>query len=224
MLEPVGLHLIDIEPRTCVPTFAIAQEAPPASSEEIVVTAMKRSQNLQDIPAAVSAVSGEALQARGLVDVQTITQAVPSVNFGQHAGTTLISIRGVGSTVDSGVTEPTVATYVDGVFMPRATMGFLRAVDLDRIEVLRGPQGTLYGRNATGGAINFISAAPTRTLSAGINLSAGSRQMFGASGFVSGPLSDTVLVRLSGGHEEDDGFVKLLPNKGRIFDARLRLL
>lgn len=200
----------------CVPTLAFAQEAPTASSEEIVVTAMKRSENLQDIPAAVSAISGEALQARGLVDVQTLTQAVPSVNFGQHAGTTLISIRGVGSTVDSGVTEPTVATYIDGVFMPRATMGFLRAVDLDRVEVLRGPQGTLYGRNATGGAINFISAAPTRTLSAGVNLSAGSRQMFGASGFVSGPLSETVLVRLSGGHEEDGGFVKLLPNKGRI--------
>lgn len=201
---------------TCAPTIAAAQEAAAATSEEIVVTALKRSQSVQDIPAAVSAISGEALQARGLIDVQSLTQAVPSVNFGQHAGTTLVSIRGVGSTVDSGVTEPTVATYIDGVFMPRATMGFLRAVDLDRVEVLRGPQGTLYGRNATGGAINFISAAPTRTLTAGINLMAGSRKTFSGSAFVSGPLSDNLLVRISGGHDEDDGFVKLLPNKGRI--------
>lgn len=204
------------------PSIASAQEATSIDdSNEIVVTALKRSQNVQDIPAAVSAVSGEDMRARGVVNVQSLTQAVPSVNFGEHAGTTLITIRGVGSTVDSGVTEPTVATYVDGVFLPRATMGFLRAVDLDRIEILRGPQGTLYGRNATGGAINFISAAPTRTLSGGVNVSAGSRQAFSASGFVSGPLSDDLSVRVSGGHDEDDGFVRYLPNKGRIANTNV---
>lgn len=205
-----------------VPSIALAQEAPDAEdSQEIVVTAFKRKENLQDIPAAVSAISGDDLQKLGVVNVQSLTQAVPSVNFGEHAGTTLITIRGVGSTVDSGVTEPTVATYIDGVFMPRSTMGFLRAVDLDRIEVLRGPQGTLYGRNATGGAINFISAAPTSTLSAGVNVSAGSRKAFSGSAFVSGPLSDSISVRVSGGHDEDDGYVKLLPNKGRIANTNV---
>lgn len=188
---------------------------------DIVVTALKRSANIQDIPAAVSAVSGDELQARGLASIEDITQAIPSVSFGEHAGTTLISIRGVGSTVDSGVTEPTVATYVDGVFMPRSTMGYLRAIDVERVEVLRGPQGTLYGRNATGGAINFISQTPTSTFQGGVNLSAGSRGAFGISGFVSGPLSDSISVRLSGGHEEDGGFVKYLPNRGRIGDTNV---
>jgi len=205
----------------CASGSAFAQDTDDQSSGQdeeniIVVTALKRSENLQDIPAAISAIGSDQLAARGIVNVEDLTAAIPSVNFGEHAGTTLISIRGVGSTVDSGVTEPTVATYVDGVFMPRATMGYLRAVDLDRIEVLRGPQGTLYGRNATGGAINFVSAAPTTTFTGAINLSAGSRKAFGVSGFVSGPLSDVISVRLSGGHEEDDGFVDYLPNRGRI--------
>jgi len=118
-------------------TPAMAQSdatAPAASSDdggssdgEIVVTALKRSQNLQDIPAAISAVSSEQLQQRGIDSIESLTSAVPNLDFGEHAGTTLISIRGVGSIVDSGITEPTVATYVDGVFMPRATMGYLRA-------------------------------------------------------------------------------------------------
>lgn len=198
-----------------------AVEANYEDDNAIVVTALRRSENLQDIPASISAIGSEELEARGIVSIQNISHAVPNVDFGEHAGTTLIAIRGVGSTVDSGVTEPTVATYVDGVFLPRATMGFMRAVDLDRIEVLRGPQGTLYGRNATGGAINFISQAPSQYLTGRINLSAGSRDAFGISGYVSGPLSDGVLVRLSGGHEEDRGFVRYLPDNGYIADTNV---
>jgi len=195
---------------------APVDEASAPADGEIVVTALKRAQNLQDIPAAISAVSSEDLATRGIDNIESLTAAVPNLDFGEHAGTTLISIRGVGSIVDSGVTEPTVATYIDGVFMPRATMGYLRAVDLDRIEVLRGPQGTLYGRNATGGAINFIAKEPTRDVTAGVNLSTGSYDALGISGYLSGPLSDTISIRLSGGHEQDDGFVRWLPDKGRI--------
>lgn len=206
------------------PAFAQAdneptQEMSAPAEGEIVVTALKRAQNLQDIPAAISAVSGEELATRGIDNIESLTAAIPNLDFGEHAGTTLISIRGVGSIVDSGVTEPTVATYIDGVFMPRATMGYLRAVDLDRIEVLRGPQGTLYGRNATGGAINFIAKEPSREFTAGGALSTGSYNAFGASAYVSGPISDRVGFRISGGHEEDNGFVRWLPNKGRIGDA-----
>lgn len=213
-----------------VPASAVAQNAAPAPAEvasekradgDIVVTALKRSENLQDIPAAISAIGGAELQERGIVNIQSIGHVVPNVDFGEHAGTTLISIRGVGSVVDSGVTEPTVATYIDGVFLPRATMGFVRAVDLDRVEVLRGPQGTLYGRNATGGAINFISKGPTADLRAGINLSTGSRDAFGISGYVSGPLAEGVRFRVSGGHEEEDGYVRWLPNKGAIANTNV---
>lgn len=215
-----------------VPVSAVAQSSPsaPASGgseqaarneQDIVVTALKRSENLQNIPAAISALGGAELQQRGVVNIQSIGQVVPNVDFGEHTGTTLISIRGVGSVVDSGVTEPTVATYVDGVFLPRATMGFVRAVDLDRIEVLRGPQGTLYGRNATGGAINFISRGSTRDLRAGINVSTGSRDAFGISGYISGPLAEGVRFRVSGGHEEEDGYVRWLPDNGAIANTNV---
>lgn len=180
--------------------------------EEVVVTALKRGENLQDTAASISAVSGEALMDRGLVNLADLSKAVPNLNWGEHFGTTMITIRGVGSTVDSGITEPTVAMYVDGVFIPRSTMSTLRAVDLQRVEVLRGPQGTLYGRNATGGAINFVSAAPSDELEGAVNLSAGSRSGWGASGYISGPVSDTVKFRLSGGHEEQDGYVKVRPS------------
>lgn len=205
-----------------LPSMAMAQTADGTNAGSaddgsvIVVTATKRSQNVQEIPASVSTLGGEQLEARGLTSIQDIANAVPNLNFGEHIGTTLITIRGVGSTVDSGVTEPTVATYVDGALMPRSTMSLLRAIDLERVEVLRGPQGTLYGRNATGGAINLISKAPTRDFSGEINLSTGSRNAFGASGFLSGPIANGVYFRVSGGHEEQDGFVRLLPNGGAI--------
>lgn len=197
-------------------TAAAQEAAAPAELGEVIVTALKRGENVQDVPAAVSAVSAEAMKDRGVSNIQALTNLVPNLNWGEHFGTTLITIRGVGSTVDSGITEPTVALYVDGVFLPRSTMATLRGVDLARIEVLRGPQGTLYGRNATGGAINFISQAPTDALTGELNLLGGGRDQWGASGFVSGPLAPGVTARLSGGHEEQDGYVRQIPFKARV--------
>ncbi|HKP80110.1 MAG TPA: TonB-dependent receptor [Phenylobacterium sp.] len=190
--------------------------------DEVVVTALKREANLQDIPASISAISAQSMAERGISDVRDLAKLVPNLNWGEHFGTTLVTIRGVGSNVDSGVTEPTVAMYVDGVFLPRSTMATLRAVDLDRVEVLRGPQGTLYGRNATGGAINFVSAAPTKAFQGGLNLSAGGRDAWGVSGFVSGPVAPGFLVRLSAGREKQDGYVKVLNTGQRLngVDAR----
>ena len=183
-----------------------------AEMEEIVVTAMKREQNLQDVAASISAVSGEELKDRGIANVQDLSKTIPNLNWGEHFGTTMISIRGVGSIVDSGITEPTVAMYVDGIFLPRSTMSTIRAIDVDRIEVLRGPQGTLYGRNATGGAINFVSQGPSAEFEGQIDLTAKDRSGYGVSGYVSGPISDTVSFRLSASAEEQDGFVDNLFN------------
>ena len=197
-------------------TAAAAQDAGSAEVGEVIVTAMKRGENVQDIPASISAVSGEAMQDRGVSDIQDLSNVVPNLNWGEHFGTTLITIRGVGSTVDSGITEPTVALYVDGVFLPRSTMATLRGVDLARVEVLRGPQGTLYGRNATGGAINFISQEPTRSFSGEVSVLGGSRDQWGVNGFLSGPLATGIYARLSGGHEEQDGYVRQIPFKERV--------
>jgi iron complex outermembrane recepter protein len=182
------------------------------SVDEVIVTAMKRGENVQSVPASVTALSGADLANRGVSNIEQLSMAVPNLNFGVHDGATFITIRGVGSTINSGVTEPTVAAYVDGVFLPRATMGSLQQVDLERVEVLRGPQGTLYGRNATGGAVNFISRAPTRDFEGEATLGGGSRSAFGASGFVSGPLSSDVDFRLSGGHDEHQSYLRVVPS------------
>lgn len=199
-----------------------AQTAPPAEGGqagvlgEIIVTATKRGMRVQDVPAAITAIGGEELAARGLVNIQAVATQIPGLNYGEHAGTTQISIRGVGSVVDSGLTEPTVALYVDGIYLPRSTMALMRSIDVDRIEVLRGPQGTLYGRNATGGAISYISRAPTRDFEGSVTASTGSRDAFGLEGYVSGPLAKGVYARLSGGHQEEDGYVHVLNTGQRL--------
>jgi iron complex outermembrane receptor protein len=181
-----------------------------AAVGEVVVTAFKREVTAQHVPASISAVSSDTLARQGIQDVRDLSKVIPNLNWGEHFGTTLVTIRGVGSNVDSGITEPTIAMYVDGVYLPRSDMATLRAVDLDRVEVLRGPQGTLYGRNATGGAINFVAAAPTHGFSAEADISGGSRGAYGVSGFVSGPVAPDLYVRLSGGHDHDDGYVRVV--------------
>jgi iron complex outermembrane recepter protein len=213
MLKAAGAAIL--APAIVASTTAFAQEpaadavpADEASGEgEIVVTALKRSQSVQDVPASISAVSGDDLSAQGLSDIRDISKIIPNLNWGEHFGTTLITIRGAGSNVDSGATEPTVAVYVDGIYLPRSDMATFRAVDLDRVEVLRGPQGTLYG---TGGAINFVSQQPTEELTGKIEVSTGSRDAIGISGYVSGSIAPGVAVRVSGGREKQDGYVRVL--------------
>jgi iron complex outermembrane receptor protein len=140
---------------------AMAQDAPADTAEDdnvIIVTATKRAQNIQDIPAAIAAVSGDALTQRGITDPSDLQFLTPSLQVGKSQGNTAFTIRGVGfNTVGS----PAVAVHVDGVFQPRAGMGDLAQIDVDRVEILRGPQGTLYGRNANGGVVNFLSTRPT---------------------------------------------------------------
>jgi len=174
---------------------------------DIIVTAQKREQNLQDVAGGISAIGSENLELTGTTSVQDLAAQTPSLVWGQSNGSTFVTLRGIGLSVDSGVAEPNVALHVDGVFISRSTMATIEGDDLERVEVLRGPQGTLYGRNATGGAINFISKAPTDTLSGGFKAGYGNFQTVKASGYVSGPLSDTTRVRLSAGYENrDKGF------------------
>jgi iron complex outermembrane receptor protein len=184
--------------------------------DEVVVTATKRSENVQTIPTSVTAISGADLERRGIEDIQSLALEVPNLTFGSHLGASYVVIRGVGASVDSGITEPSVATYIDGIALPRSTMGFLQEIDLDRVEVLNGPQGTLYGRNSTGGAVNFVSREPTKDFEGGANLSTGSRDAFGASSYISGPLASDVYARLSGGYREQDGYVLVLPSGRHI--------
>ncbi|MHB8528503.1 MAG: TonB-dependent receptor [Caulobacteraceae bacterium] len=196
----------------CLP--ALAADQPATQVGEIIVTATKRAEDIQNVAAAVTAISGSTLRDQGLTTLKDITAFVPNLMWSENTGTTMISIRGVGSTVNSGLTDPTVSVYVDGVYLPRSTMAATRAIDLDRIEVLRGPQGTLYGRDALGGAINFVSQTPSNTLSGMVTLMAGGRSDIGSEGYVSGPITDRLQFRLSGGYENQTGYV-LVENTGQ---------
>lgn len=166
--------------------------------EEIVVTAQKREQSVKDVGMAVTALGDDYLRARGVSDVADLMRVEPSFIVSQaQYGTPVYTIRGVGYNERALAASPAVSVYVDEVpfAYPALTKG--ATLDIQRVEVLKGPQGTLYGQNATGGAINYIAAKPTDTLEAGVE---GTYARFGAyniNGYLSGPVSDSLKARLA---------------------------
>lgn len=193
---------------------------------ELVVTAMKRESILQDVPAAVSAVGGQELEDRGITQPSDLQFVVPSMQAGRLLGQTSITIRGVG--LNQGA--PGVAIHVDGVYQPRPSMGDLTQIDVERVEVLRGPQGTLYGRNANGGVVNFISKAPTAEFEGYVLGSYASYDDSRIQGVVNLPINDRVRARLVADHwRRGEGFVKNViaggqdVDKGKSASARLRV-
>lgn len=128
--------------------------------EEVVVTAQKREGTVQATPLAVSAISGDVLQQQNVVDAGDLTGKVPNLNIGQAGNEVIISIRGVSSAGVVPQRDPSVAFHLDGVYLPRPSGANSVFYDLERVEVLRGPQGTLWGRNATAGSLNIITRKP----------------------------------------------------------------
>jgi iron complex outermembrane receptor protein len=177
--------------------------------EEIVVTAQKRSENINDVGMSITAVTGEQLVERGVTEVKDLTRIEPSLQFSQTAyGTPIYTIRGIGYYEESLSASSAVAVYQDEVAYPFPVMTKGVLLDLDRVEVLKGPQGTLYGQNATAGAINFIAAKPTSTFTAGFDDTYGRFNDNHLSGFVSGPLTPTLNARLSASIEEGGAWQK----------------
>ncbi|MDP9164024.1 MAG: TonB-dependent receptor [Pseudomonadota bacterium] len=178
-------------------TDASAQASAPG---EIVVTAQKRSERLQKIPLAVSVVSGEALTAQGKPSIESAAQLVPALNF-QKSGTTLnqsIFLRGVGTASFSIAGEPSVSTVVDGVVFARSGEAFSDLVDVAQLEVLRGPQGTLFGKNASAGVINITTKQPTRTFGGTAEASYFSGGEYRTRASVNLPLGGDLLSRFTG--------------------------
>jgi len=175
---------------------------------EIIVTAQKRSERLQDVPLAITALTGDALAARGITDTRNLAQSVPSLSFGQgnNPNNSSFRIRGIGTSVFGVGSESSVSVVVDGIVMARAAQGFSDLADIDRIEVLRGPQGTLFGKNATGGVISIVTAAPTTYLSGRVSATVAEKGEYRVNGTISGPLSDKVSLRLTGFYNNDDGY------------------
>lgn len=189
-----------------VVAFSAGVFAQSSAIEEIIVTAQKREQTLQDTSASIRAFSEEIINERGLNDTEKLALSTPGMRFQETTGSSQISIRGVGMLVVSGSAESNVAMHVDGVFLPRASAPALKFGDLERIEVLRGPQGTLYGRNATGGSINFISARPTDEFEGSATVGFGDYGERTFRGYVSGGLGENVSGRVSAFWDEDDGY------------------
>ena len=195
----------------------LAQSASGVTSiEEIVVTAERRSARVQDVPATITAVTGEKLAERHLDSMSEAIGIVPNVDIKQNAPGVLpvITIRGVGLNDFGGNTSPPAGIYVDEVFLSTVVMMNGQLFDLDRVEVLKGPQGTLYGRNSTAGAINFISAPPTMKKGGRAQVGYGNYDTYTFDGMLNQPLSDNLALRLSGKLiEQRDGYWKsrLLP-------------
>lgn len=187
-----------------------AADEEPAAGNEIVVTAGLREQTLQEVPIAVSVVSGGRLDATGTSAIEGLVNVAPSLTFtkGSNSSNSSLSIRGIGTTVFSNATEPAVAVVIDGVPLARSGQGFQDLVDIERVEVLRGPQSTLFGKNASAGLVSVTTLDPSRTLTVRGDATYAEGGEWQVRGSVSGPISDTVGARVSGFYKDYDGFVR----------------
>lgn len=175
--------------------------------QDIVVTAQKRSERITDVPLSVTAVTGDTLTRRGVTSALDLERVVPGFTYQpSNYGNPVFAIRGVGFFENALGVAPAVTVYVDQVPLPFLAMTTGVTFDLERVEALKGPQGTLFGQNSTGGALNYIAAKPTRDLQFGGSATYGRFNQFDAEAFVSGPLSDTVSARLAVRSEQRDGW------------------
>ena len=177
-----------------------ADDAQAASVSEVVVTARRREESVQEVPVAVSVVSSKTVEQTGAFNIGRLTQLQPSLQlYSQNPRNTSVNIRGIGAPLgltNDGI-EQGVGIYVDEIYYNRVAAATLDFIDIDQIEVLRGPQGTLYGKNTTAGAINITTRPPSFTFEGRGEISAGNYEFTQAKASVSGPLSDTVAARLS---------------------------
>ena len=194
----------------CIVPFsaALAQsEADEAADPNvIIVTAQNRSQNVQDVPIAINVVDGEALKASGVTDLVSLQRVAPVVQIVNDTVLTRVTVRGIGSNSNDEAQDQAIAINIDGEYINRPTVLNAALFDLDRVEVLRGPQGTLYGRNATGGAVNFITRKPGSEFAANGSLSYGNFNHVIAEGGVTVPLGDIGGIRASGIYSDRDGY------------------
>ena len=203
---------------TAVSTAAPAPgpTANPASSTEleaVVVTANRREESIKETPIAVSSYNGALLEAKHIVSFVDLTPSSPNIQLGSNLTNVDITIRGVGHDLTNVGSDPGVAFSLDGVYLAQTGLALSSFLDISRVEILRGPQGTLFGRNATGGAVNLITNAPTRTFTYGVDANVG----FGptedhVAGYVSGPLTSDgkLLGRFAAQQTYNEGFTKNL--------------
>lgn len=197
---------------TLLATPAWAQDAADegANDGEIIVTAQKREENLQEIPLAVSVVSGDQIANSGSVTLENAQYLVPSLNF-RKSGTTLnqaLFLRGVGTINFSIAAEPSVAAVLDGVVLSRAGEGFTDLFDVERIEVLRGPQGTLFGKNASAGVVSIVTKRPTDRFEGIVEASYFDKSEYRGRATLNLPMGDNIAARVTGFYSEYEGNIR----------------
>lgn len=196
-----------------IAAFVVAISVPTLAQDialdEIVVTAQKRAQSLQDVPLTVSVVSSADLENAGINSIDEIKKLVPSLNIYSVAGpaTSSISIRGAGTGVTDPTLEPSVGVFIDGVFMPRSVFGLSDLVDVDRIEVLMGPQGTLYGKNTNAGVVAVHTKGAPQEFEGQAEVTAGEDKLLNVKLSLGGAISDTLGYRLAVVKRNRDGLL-----------------
>ncbi|NIB41559.1 TonB-dependent receptor [Pseudomaricurvus alkylphenolicus] len=191
---------------TTLSGFSASSSADGLMLEEIIVTAQKRAQSLQDVPLSVNAVSGELINEMNMTGLDDLSSYVPNLSISEGTTSTNIYIRGFGSGANVGF-EQSVGMYIDGVYGGRDRQFRAPFLDIERVEVLRGPQGILFGKNTIAGAINIATAKPTQEFEASVTAEVEPRyNQYRFSGVISGPLSEDFSGRLAVSHRQSDGF------------------
>ncbi len=205
-------------------TPTVAAQSPGANQEtileELLVTARKRAQNLQDVAVGVSLLSGKAIAEAQLRNAADLGRLIPTLNVQASSGpaTSSFNIRGIGTQTLNTSVEPSVSTMLDGVAMGNSGMAFVDLVDIARVEVLRGPQGTLYGKNASGGVVHLITRDPTPEFSGTLAATAIEDDEYRIDGTASGPITNTLSYRLTGSAVDDGGYAKNVFNGNKVND------
>lgn len=202
-------HGYAAETETPVPAPAGKTATATSQLETVTVTTRRREESSQDVPTPMSVVSGQTLETQRVYRIQDLQQLVPSVNVAyMHARQSSVSIRGLGNNPASDGLEGSVGLYIDNVYLGRPGMAVFDLMDIEQLEVLRGPQGTLFGKNTTAGVINISTRAPSFTPERSIETSVGEDGYFQTKGTISGPLNDQLAGRISAYRTRSDGDIK----------------
>jgi iron complex outermembrane receptor protein len=204
----------------CAGDLAMAQTSGGGFAlEEIVVTARKREENLQNTPLSISAFTANELSQRQIRSTDQLADVTPNLTFDAFASSSQIYIRGIGQSDFTAVTDPGVGLYIDGVYMARSIGGTIDFLDLERIEVLRGPQGTLFGRNTIGGAIALHTRRPDDEFGGSVELEVGSDDKMYATGDINIPITDNLFSKFSITQRDQDGYTDRVQLAERQLDG-----
>ncbi|MGH6617837.1 TonB-dependent receptor, partial [Sphingomonas sp.] len=201
-----------VTPQTSAPSDAVPESAQADGDgrlADIVVTANRRAEALQDVPAAITAISGDTLTNNNISDLSGIANRTPGLSFAAFAaGQPEIAIRGVGTKEDGPAASDSTVVSVDGVYIAARSAQVFDLFDLERVEVLRGPQGTLYGKNSIGGSINFVTLQPNSTPRFKARIKIGNYGRMDAAGLVSGPIADNLYAKIALSYRSNDGYLR----------------